>query len=463
MPDKQHLLLVDDSEMDREEVRAILGGRYALDEAPTGEAGWDMLLAGRYDAILLDLDLGPGMDGFQFLERMRKEGLWVPVLVVSKTGSIGNVVRAMKLGASNFIGKQAGGAEMELALQKALAEVQLARDNSLYREQIDAAAGSLIVGSDASRQLLEELKRLAPTDATVLIAGETGTGKEVVAREIHRRSRRSDRPLLVLDCTTIRDSLAESILFGHEKGSFSGAARLQQGRFEVADGGTIFLDEIGELPLDLQPKFLRILESGTLYRLGGHKEISVDVRVIAATHRDLSAEVEAGRFRADLFYRLAVATLTVPPLRERRQDVPNFVQTFLAQLNAGRGTDSVRVRSDALMALAQYTWPGNVRELKNAVERCFLFADGGVIDKHTVARTLPIDSLELPDYKEAKQRHLDLFEREYITAALRITSGNVSKAAELIGVSRFGLQKALERLEIDAGRSKPAADAEGAS
>ena len=458
MCDTISLLLVDDDPMDREEIRVMLGKGYALDEACNGEEGWNKLTTGKYAAILLDLDLGKGMDGFDFLTAMRQEGVWLPVVIISKTGDIDRVVRAMKLGASNFVGKQAGGVEVEIALQKALAEVQLARDNLIYREQIDAAKGSLVSCSKSARALLDEIECLAPSEATVLLGGETGSGKEVVAREIHRRCLRKNRPFFVLDCTTIRDSLSESILFGHEKGAFSGATHLQRGRFEQADGGTLFLDEIGELPMHLQAKFLRVLESGTFCRLGGHQEISVDVRVIAATNRDLREEVQTGHFREDLLYRLAVATLTVPPLRERRPDIIPLAQSFLARLNAARGQEPVRLGEEAMMALTSYRWPGNIRELKNAVERCFLYAKGTVIDKYTVLRTLPIDPEDLPNYKESKQNVLDSFEREYICAALEITGDNLSKAATLMEISRYGLQKAIERLGINVRPKSPAID-----
>ncbi|MBD3336179.1 MAG: response regulator [Candidatus Eisenbacteria bacterium] len=443
------LLLVDDDPLDREEIHAMLGEQYAIDDAESGEAGWSKLASGRYAAVLLDLDLGPGMSGFDVLERMRREDLRIPVVIVSKTGSVSSVVRAIKMGASNFIGKQAGGREMEIALQKALDEIRLVRDNLTYRREIDALKGRFLATSEASRSLLRDMERLAPTHAMLLISGETGVGKEVVAREIHRLSTRNDRPFFVLDCTTIRDSLAESTLFGHEKGSFSGADRLQLGRFEQADGGTLFLDEIGELPLELQAKFLRVLETGRFQRIGGQHEISVDVRILAATNRDLEQEVAMGRFRQDLYYRLAVAVLTVPPLRERRQDIPPLAEAFLRDLNGNRPGDPVRFSDEAMMALTSHRWPGNVRELKNTVERCFLFADGPSIDKYTVTRILPIDPEDLPNYKESKQRTLDAFEREYIQAVLKITGGNLSQAAQLMDMSRYGLQKAVDRLGIE--------------
>ena len=452
--DRLRLLLIDDDPMDREELRVILGKRYQIDEAGTGEQGWEQLLTGHYAAILLDLDLGLGMNGFDFLDRMRKDGLHLPVIIVSKTGSIENVVKAIRMGATNFVGKQAGGVEMELALQRALNETRIERDNLFYREQIDAAKGRFMSNSQAGKALLGNIERIAPAEVTVLITGETGAGKEVVAREIHRQSQRSERPFFVLDCTQIRDSLAESMLFGHERGAFSGAVKRNPGTFEAADEGTLFLDEIGELPLDLQPKLLRVLESGTFTRLGGQTELEVNVRVIAATHRDLTAEVAAGRFRQDLFYRLAVATLHVPALRERQNDISALANLFLAKLNAGRGGDPVRFEDQALMALTKYSWPGNVRELRNVVERCFLYTTDRTICRYLVLQNLPIDTNALPNYKDSKQQVLDAFERDYIRAALSISEGSVAGAAEMMEISRYGLQKAINRLGIGEPRSK---------
>src|SRR6185436_9892698 len=330
------------------------------------------------DAVLLDLQM-PGRDGFSVLETLRERGTDVPVIVLTAHGTIEKAVRAVQLGAADFVEKPPSTERLLVALENALRRSRLQADNR--RLAAEAGLGEEILGSSPPmRQLAETVRRVAPTQAPVLLLGENGAGKELVARAIHAGSARRRKPLVTLNCAAIPDTLFESELFGHARGAFTGATDARRGKFQEADGGTLFLDEVGEIPLALQPKLLRALESGEVERIGGRGPERVDVRIVAATNRDLEAEVAAGRFRQDLYFRLLVVPVRVPPLRERQEDVTLLAAHFLAEA-CRKNRIRPKILSDAALNLLRgHAWPGNVRELRNAMERVAILVAEPVIE-----------------------------------------------------------------------------------
>ena len=348
-----------------------------MTEADNGEAGLERLEGGDgADLVFLDIWL-PGLDGLAVLERMKQTRPDLPVVMISGHGTIETAVAALKKGAFDFIEKPLSLEKVVLAAQKALEFAQLKRENLALRRTLAGPSEVRLTGeSPAMRELKEQIGQVAPTDAWVLITGENGTGKEIAARLLHAQSRRSGQPLVAVNCAAIPEELIESELFGHERGAFTGADRAQMGKFELADKGTLFLDEIGDMSLKTQAKILRILQEQRFEHVGGRKTIEVDVRVIAATNKDLPAEIRAGNFREDLYYRLKVFPLMVPPLRERALDIPLLIEDFIGQLDRRGGCKRARFTPEALAVLEAYRWPGNVRELKNFVERMLIIMNG---------------------------------------------------------------------------------------
>ncbi len=373
-----NVLVIDDEDGIRFSLKGILEDEgFAVTEADNGEAGLELLEGGdSADLVFLDIWL-PGLDGLAVLERMKQVRPDLPVVMISGHGTIETAVAALKKGAFDFIEKPLSLEKVVLAAQKALEFAQLKRENLALRQTLAGQAEVHLTGeSPAMRELKEQIGQVAPTDAWVLITGENGTGKEIAARLLHAQSRRAGQPLVAVNCAAIPEELIESELFGHERGAFTGADRAQMGKFELADKGTLFLDEIGDMSLKTQAKILRILQEQRFEHVGGRKTIEVDVRVIAATNKDLPAEIRAGNFREDLYYRLKVFPLAVPPLRERAADIPLLIEDFIGQLARRGGCKSARFTPEALAVLAAYRWPGNVRELKNFVERMLIIMNG---------------------------------------------------------------------------------------
>ena len=451
MPPKAHLLIVDDEANTLASLsRAFrLAGHEATVCDNAGKA-LELAKAQTFDLILSDVVM-PGKDGLTLLEELKQQGVTTPVVMMSGQAHIEMAVRATRLGALDFLEKPISTDKLLLTVDNALKLQRLERENRQLRQRL--GKHEIVWKGEAMRRVMAQLERVAASESRVCILGETGTGKELVARTIHERSARSSGPFVTLNCAAVPAELIESELFGHEKGSFTGAAGRHIGKFEQADQGTIFLDEIGDMPLNMQAKLLRVLEEGEVERIGGDKPISVNVRVLVATHRDLEARVREEKFRQDLFHRIYVFPLMLPPLRERREDIPPLVEHFATQVCAQNNWKAVPFTPDAMQALQSYAWPGNVRELRNMVERLMLLATDRQVDDTTVEMALPkasssasvagvIGSGLLSDRVQS-------FEREVILAELKRSHNNMSLAAKTLGLERSHLYKKAEQLGID--------------
>jgi two-component system nitrogen regulation response regulator NtrX len=451
----QSVLIVDDEPNIRRMLGALLRAEgYEVREAGTGRGALAEIRGDEPDAVMMDLYM-PDLTGLEVLPELKKAAPDVPVVMMSGRASLSDAVRATKLGAFHFVEKPLAPEAVLLSLRSAL-ELRSARaQNRALRDELRAAAGMVgrTPGIEAVRAVIE---RVAPTDARVLITGESGTGKEVVAAAIHEGSGRRAGPLVRLNCAAIPRDLVESEMFGHEKGAFTGATERRRGRFELAHGGTLFLDEIGDLSLEAQAKLLRALEGGEVERVGGHEAIRVDVRILAATNKELRAEVAAGRFREDLFFRLHVIPIHLPPLRERREDVPLLAEHFLAR-HAGHGLRPPRLLPGAMDALARHSWPGNVRELANILERLSILHAGADVGPAEIRVLLagggPAPAEAAPAYRDDDDRsladRLDAFERDLLSGALEAAEGSVAEAARRLRTDRANLYRRMRRLGLN--------------
>ncbi len=463
-PEEARLVVCDDEPAARRGIVRALGRRYHYLEAASGVECLDLLETALVDLVLLDLRM-PGLDGRATLERILKREHPPPVVVVTADSSLRTAIDAVKAGAADFLAKPYEIDELRLIVERTLAGVYLEHENRLLRAEVRRLGGSgrLLGESAAMRRLFAEIETVAPTCASVLIRGRTGTGKELVARRIHSLSRVARGPFVALNCAAVPESLLESELFGHRKGAFTGADRDRAGRFREAHRGTLFLDEVGDMPLAAQAKLLRVLEERVVEPLGGGKPVQVDVRLLAATHHDLVALAREQRFRDDLYYRLRVVELEVPPLARRGTDVVLLARHFLA-LAGSRGRE---LTPEAESALCAYPWPGNVRELRNAMERAALSCRGAIRPEHLPAEPRegrpPLASPGVDaapgdiaprqtDFQTAKTDAVERFERRFLSDALRRHRGNVSRAARESGMHRQNLQKKLRRLGIDPGQ-----------
>lgn len=463
------VLIVDDEPASRYGLRRALEAKYRIAEADSAEAARKALNTERPDLVLLDVVL-PGQSGLEFLRWMREQGSELPVLMVSALDTAKTAVEALRLGAADYLVK---GFELEELRQRVanllkLATLEKENDSLRRRMATEGQFGEMIGRTAEMRRAFELADRVAAADSTVLLLGESGTGKDLMAQEIHARSPRAGKAYVAVNCAALPETLIESELFGYERGAFTGAAQQKKGKFELASGGTLFLDEIGDMNPVTQAKVLRALENRTIERLGGTQLIPVDVRVISATHRDLAAEIRAGKFREDLFYRLHVVTIELPPLRAHKEDIPMLAEAFLqmhtARLHGGAGAEGAgpspakRLTRDAMAAIERYDWPGNVRELKNALERSLVLCPREeigvedlpqeVVSREAVPRKHSDGAEENgfgeKDFREAKRR----FEIAYITKQLVEHRWNVSKTAATIGLHRQSLQEKLRELGI---------------
>ena len=452
----RRILIIDDEASIRESLSGILSDEgFAPLAAPNAETGLRCLEEERCDLVLLDIWM-PGMDGMEALKRIKELYPDLPVIMISGHGTIETAVQATRMGAFDFIEKPPSYDKIILAINNALQFSELARENIILREQASQPR-ALAGNSPVMVRLKAQIERVAPTDAWVLIRGEHGTGKELVAQTIHRLSPVAHKPMVELNCAAIPEELIESELFGHEKGAFTGATGSRRGKFDLANGGMLFLDEIGDMSLKTQAKILRILQEQKFERVGGSKTIAVSVRVLAATNKDLEQEIEQGTFRADLFYRLNVVPIFVPPLRERLEDLPLLVEDFVAEFGR-KGFGRKRFAKAAMLAMSQHPWPGNVRELRNFVERAMIMSVDEEVGEAEVRQLLggggkvaPVSAEEhlvqyrhLP-YKEAKR----FFERAYLDMQLAANSGNISQTAEQIGLERSHLHKKMKTLAME--------------
>lgn len=451
MPAKAHLLIVDDEANTLASLsRAFRLAGHEATVCDNAAKGLELAKAGAFDLILSDVVM-PGKDGLSLLEDLKKQGVITPVVMMSGQAHIEMAVRATRLGALDFLEKPISTDKLLLTVENALKLQRLESENRQLRQRL--GKHEIVWKGEAMRRVMAQLERVAASESRICILGETGTGKELVARTIHERSGRVDGPFVTLNCAAVPAELIESELFGHEKGSFTGASGRHIGKFEQADQGTIFLDEIGDMPLNMQAKLLRVLEEGEVERIGGDKPISVNVRVVVATHRDLEARVREEKFRQDLFHRIYVFPLVLPPLRERGEDIPALVEHFSEQACAQNGWKPVPFTKDAMEALQSYSWPGNVRELRNMVERLMLLATAGQVDLETVELALPksnaIGVSGVGAASGALADRVQAFEREVILAELKRSHHNMSLAAKSLGLERSHLYKKAEQLGID--------------
>ncbi len=456
------ILIVDDEEAARFGIRRVLEGKAVqIFEAASAAAARDVIQKSQPDLMLTDINM-PDEDGISLLKSLAAQPRKPLAIMITAYGTAKVAVDAMKAGAYDYITKPFEIDELRLVVKRALEKLDLEEENRSLRKLVlsDGQFGRLAGKSRVMQQLFATADQVAATDVTVLIQGESGTGKELLAREIHDRSPRKKGPFVAVNCAALPDTLIESELFGHERGAFTGASEQRKGKFELAHNGTLFLDEIGDMNPLTQAKVLRAIEERKIERLGGAASIPCDARLLSATHKDLSGEVDGGRFRQDLYYRLKVVTLDLPPLRKHREDLPLFIRSFLSSFAARHKKEDLAVSPEALECLMSYSWPGNVRELRNVIEGCVVLNRSGVIEASELPAEVRVQrlvagqgsgSLRSPDnayelpYKEAKRK----FEADYITARLQENNGNVSRTAAQIGLHRQSLQQKLRELGIE--------------
>jgi two-component system, NtrC family, nitrogen regulation response regulator NtrX len=449
---KAHLLIVDDEANTLASLaRAFRLAGHEATVCDNAAKALEVAKSEDFDLILSDVVM-PGKDGLALLEELKKQGVNTPVVMMSGQAHIEMAVRATRLGALDFLEKPISSDKLLLTVENALKLQRLESENRQLRQRL--GKHEIVWKGEAMRRVMAQLDRVASSESRVCILGETGTGKELVARTIHERSPRSAGPFVTLNCAAVPAELIESELFGHEKGSFTGASGRHIGKFEQANQGTIFLDEIGDMPLNMQAKLLRVLEEGEVERIGGDKPVAVSVRVVVATHRDLEARVREEKFRQDLFHRIYVFPLLLPPLRERREDILGLVEHFAAQVCAQNGWKAVAFSAEAIAALQSHSWPGNVRELRNMVERLMLLATEGQVDLATVHIALPENSSRASAPRSAGgsgslAERVQSYEREVILAELKQSHHNMSLTAKALGLERSHLYKKAEQLGID--------------
>jgi len=447
---KSRILIVEDEDKLRRVLQLQLqSAGFDVDLAPNAEDG--LRLADRANLILTDLRL-PGMDGLELLTRIRRQNAQTPVIVMTAFGTVENAVEAMKAGAVDFLLKPFSLDHLMTVVNKALEVSALRDENRQLREELGRRYefDNIVGRSRAMQEIFATITRVAPSRATVLLCGESGVGKDLIARAIHFHSPRRDRPFVKINCTAIPENLMESELFGYEKGAFTGAMNTKPGKFEQADTGTALLDEIGDVPGTIQVKLLRVLQEREFERLGSNKVRHIDVRVIAATNQDLRAALEQGTFREDLYYRLNVVPITIPPLRERKEDIPFMAQHFVAKLARETGTQVESISEDAIRKLMEFHWPGNVRELENVIERSVVLCAGRVLDAADIRLDMaPQRRQQFADNLLPEGMSLDEYEQSIIREALRRAGNNKSQAARLLGLSRNTLRYRLSQMGME--------------
>ena len=456
----KRILIVDDEENFRHMLSVILKReKYEVDTASNGDEGLQKITAEDFDQILCDIRM-PGKDGLDFLKEVQKREIDASIIMMSAYGTIDTAIEAMKLGAFDYISKPFKPDEIILTLRKAEERERLRKENEFLRKEIkkEYSFENIVSKNEKMQKIFEVIKKVAQYKSTVLITGESGTGKELVARALHYNSDRSQKPFVPVNCGAIPENLLESELFGHAKGAFTDAIRTKKGLFEEADGGTLFLDEIGELPLPLQVKLLRVLQEGEIRRVGESKPIQIDVRIVAATVKDLVKEANEGRFRDDLFYRLNVLPVHIPPLRERKEDIPLLVNHFINVHNQSLNKTVAGIEPKALEALMNYKWYGNVRELENTIERAIVLTDGVNIGPENLPHEIQNfeDKEQLPSLAEEEysiKKTSKILERNLIQKALKQTKGNHTHAARLLEISHRALLYKIKEYGVEEGEN----------
>ena len=445
------ILIVEDEAKMRRLLELNLGeDGFTTFSAGDAESGLKLLRENSIDLVLTDLKL-PGMNGLEFLQAVKHQNAALPVVVMTAFGSVETAVEAMKAGASDYVLKPFSLAEMRMVIHKELDVHNLREENRTLREALGKryAHPNIVARSPKMQEVLATVERVAPTNSTVLLGGETGVGKDLIARAIHQKSRRASGPFIKINSTAIPENLLESELFGYEKGAFTGATASKPGKFELADKGTLFLDEIGDVPPAIQVKLLRVLQEREFERLGGTRTVKVDVRLVAATNRDLRAALEEGTFREDLYYRLNVVPIDIAPLRERKEDIPELVHLFISRFSAESSKPIEGITPTAMQILVNYHWPGNVRELQNILERACALAKGTILeagDIHLDVRT--VRGTDSANHFLPEGMTLERWEDEMIQEALKRAGGNKSQAARLLGLSRNALRYRLSKIGI---------------
>ncbi len=447
---KANILVVDDEKNIREGLRISLSREgHNLYCAGDGIEALDILKKEPVDLVITDLRM-PNMDGETLMRTILKDYFNIPVIVLTGHGTVENAVKSMREGAYDFITKPLNLEKLSLIVERAISQRKLIIENRMLLSKLEYSGKTKLLGKSAKMmKIFEKIEQIAPTKASVLIQGENGVGKELVANMIYDLSNRNDKPFIKVHCAALSESLLESELFGHEKGSFTGALKTKKGRFELADGGTLFLDEIGEISSTLQVKLLRVLQERVFERVGGESSISVDVRIVSATNLDLKKEVEEGRFREDLYYRLNVITIEVPSLRERREDIPLLVSHFVGEFSKENNKIINNITSRVRAALYNYDWPGNVRELRNVIESSVVLCKDQDIDMDDLPPAISNQSESENILKIELPQTITDIEKKAIIATMKITAGNKSKAADLLGFTRKTLHTKLNEYSIE--------------
>ncbi len=445
------VLILDDDKRFLENFQVMMEGTFHVIPSQSEAEAFELLSRKKVDVMFLEVVTSERPTGMEVLRRVKDSMPDFPVIILTGHPTVENAVEAMRLGAYHYVSKTPNPEELRTLAEKALAERELKRDYELLREEVDRVSGTIVGTSPVMVRVFESIQRVAMTDVTVLITGESGTGKELVAREIHAASKRNQRVFVTVNCASLVKELIESELFGHQKGSFTGAAATKLGKFELADGGTILLDEIAELDVHLQVKLLRALQEREIDRIGGSSPIPIDVRVLAATNRDLSSMTEKGDFRQDLFYRLNVYPIHLPPLREHKEDIPLLVEHFLQRFGKSLNKPSITINPQALELLMQYNWPGNVRELENVLQRAILISPSASIEPEHLPREMVhgnlriVEGLSLPDIEREAR---DSAARAVIFRTLERTGWSIKESAALLGVPEKTLYDKCSRLGI---------------
>ena len=455
---KAHLLIIDDDANTLASLsRAFRLAGHEATVCDNPMRALDMIKAEKFDLIFSDVVM-PGMDGLTLLEQIKNAGVKTPVVMMSGQAHIEMAVKATRLGALDFLEKPLSTDKLLLTVQNALRLERLEQENRQLRQKLGGA--EIIFVGERMRKLMAQIARVALSESRICILGETGTGKELIARTIHEKSHRSAGPYVTLNCAAVPAELIESELFGHEKGSFTGAANRHLGKFEQAHEGTLFLDEIGDMPLAMQAKLLRVLEQGEVERIGGDKPVKVNVRVIVATHRNLEEQVRQGGFRQDLFHRIYVFPVVLPPLRERVEDIPALVNHFAAQITRQNGWKEVTFAPEAMQALQGYSWPGNIRELRNVVERLLLFCEDDTVTLSTVQTAMPVPQqavnggVQIATTGTLSER-VEQVERQMILDEIKRQNYHITNTAKALGLERSHLYKKCQQLGIDLRKIRP--------